>query len=111
MTVIKETRCKECSKEIDSFHAIHCGYYPMGTGMVTEEQCLRGSALSGQVGGNHYKDMAIQPIEFCQRNALQAAETLAIRYIVRHRKKSGRRDIEKAIHCLQLLLEIEYPEK
>ena len=66
-------------------------------------------SLSKQVGGDHYRKMVIQPIEFCQRNKLGAAESLAIKYICRHKDKNGRVDIEKAIHCLQLLLDIEYP--
>lgn len=66
------------------------------------------SALDTQIAGNHYKNMAIQPIEFCQKNRLGYAESLAIKYICRHGSKNGRQDIEKAIHCLQLLLELEY---
>lgn len=69
------------------------------------------SPLQSQVGGVHYKDFAIQPVEFCQRNGLNYCEANAIKYVCRHRLKgSGRQDIEKAIHYLQLLLEIEYPE-
>jgi hypothetical protein len=37
-------------------------------------------------------------------------ESSVVRYVTRHREKNGREDIEKAIHCLQLLLEIEYPQ-
>lgn len=66
------------------------------------------SALSSQVGGNHYKGMVIQPIEFCQKNRLGYAESLAIKYICRHGSKNGAQDIDKAIHCLQLLKELEY---
>lgn len=67
------------------------------------------SPLQSQVGGAHYKDFAIQPVEFCQRNGLNYCEACAIKYLMRHRAKNGRQDIEKAIHYLQLLLEIEYP--
>ncbi len=67
-------------------------------------------ALDQQVGGDHYKDMAIQPIEFCHRNNLGACETIAIRYICRHKRKNGREDIEKAIHTLQMLIEMEYSD-
>lgn len=70
---------------------------------------MKTSALKTQVGGGHYKSLAIQPIEYCQRNKLLACESSVIRYVTRHREKNGRQDIEKAIHCLQLLLEIEYP--
>lgn len=67
-------------------------------------------ALEKQVDGSHYKDMVIQPIEFCHRNKLGPAESLAIKYISRHGRKYGRKDIEKAIHCLELLLDLEYPQ-
>lgn len=61
-----------------------------------------------QVGGDHYKNMAIQPSEFNFRNGLNWLEGNAVKYICRHRQKHGRADIEKAIHYLQLLLEWEY---
>lgn len=69
------------------------------------------SALKTQVNGSHYKDMVIQPITFCQKNKLGYAESLAIKYICRHGNKNGQEDIEKAIHCLQLLIELEYGEQ
>lgn len=66
--------------------------------------------LTTQVGGSHYKELAIQPAEYCQRNRIPYCESSVIRYVTRHREKNGREDIEKAIHCLQLLLELEYPQ-
>lgn len=66
--------------------------------------------LSRQVGGAHYKGLAIQPAEYCQRNRLPYCESSVIRYVTRHREKNGREDILKAIHCLELLLEMEYPQ-
>ena len=68
-----------------------------------------GLASERQVAGTHYKGLAIQPAEYCQRNRLPYCESSVIRYVTRHRAKNGRQDIEKAIHCLQLLLEMEYP--
>lgn len=68
------------------------------------------SALDDQVGGNHYTDLAIQPAEYCQRNRLPYCESSVVRYVTRHRGKNGREDLEKAIHCLRLLIEMEYPE-
>ena len=61
-----------------------------------------------QVGGSHYKDCTIQPVEYCQRNGLGYCESSVVKYVTRHKAKGGRQDIEKAIHFLQLLLEIEY---
>lgn len=66
-------------------------------------------AMSTQIGGAHYKDMPIQPIEFCQRNKLTFCESNVVKYVCRHRSKGGAQDIRKAIHNLQLLLEMEYP--
>ena len=66
------------------------------------------NVMDRQEGGNHYKGMAIQPIEFCQKNQLNYCESNAIKYICRHRKKNGAEDIRKAIHNLQILLELEY---
>lgn len=63
-----------------------------------------------QVGGGHYKDLPIQPVEFCQRNKLGFCESSAIAYLCRHGRKNGRQDLEKAIHFIQLLMEMEYPE-
>ena len=69
------------------------------------------SALDVQVGGDHYKNMVIQPIEFCQKNGINPCEYAAIKYICRHKLKGGRQDLEKAIHYLNLLIELEYPQE
>lgn len=66
--------------------------------------------LDTQVGGGHYKDLKIQPVEFIHANGLGFMEGAVIKYVARHKAKNGRQDLEKAIHFLQLLLELEYPE-
>ena len=58
-----------------------------------------------QVGGDHYKDMPIQPSEYITKNGLGWYEGNAIKYITRYKTKGGKQDIEKAIHYLELLLE------
>ena len=68
------------------------------------------SAKNTQIGGDHYRQMPIQPAEFCQRNQLNWCESNIIKYVCRHREKNGREDILKAMHYLELLLEFEYPE-
>lgn len=68
------------------------------------------TALTKQVAGSHYKSLPIQPVEFCQRNGLGFCESSVVKYVARHREKNGRQDIEKAIHFLELLLELEYSE-
>lgn len=61
-----------------------------------------------QVGGNHYKDLKIQPIEYIHANGLDYFEGNVIKYITRHRKKNGKQDLEKAKHYIDLLIELEY---
>ena len=62
-----------------------------------------------QVGGNHYKDCKIQPIEYIVGNDLTFCEGNAVKYITRHRRKGeGAMDIQKAIHYLEMILETEY---
>ena len=66
-------------------------------------------ALKEQVGGQHYKGCKIQPVEYIHANGLDYLEGNVIKYITRHRTKGeGRKDIEKAIHYAQLILEMEY---
>lgn len=66
------------------------------------------SALDTQVGGDHYKNMAIQPVEFISKNNLSFLQGTAIKYITRYRQKGGRQDLEKAIHTIRLMIEQEY---
>jgi hypothetical protein len=61
-----------------------------------------------QVGGNHYKDVKIQPFEYSIRNGLNAIEHTCLKYIFRAREKNGVEDVRKAFHCLGIL--IEYAE-
>lgn len=69
------------------------------------------NALATQVGGSHYKGMPIQHAEFCQRNRLGWCESAAIKYLCRHSRKNGVEDLKKAIHYIQILMELEYPAK
>lgn len=76
--------------------------------MASVSEKIRRNALDTQVGGKHYKDMAIQPIEFIEKNQIPYLEGNAIKYICRHASKGGVQDIDKAIHYLQLLKEMRY---
>ena len=66
------------------------------------------SALDKQVQGDHYKDKAIQPIVYIHANGLGFCEGNVVKYITRHKTKNKKEDILKAIHYLELLLELEY---
>lgn len=65
------------------------------------------SALDVQAGGNHYKDMAIQPVEFIHANGIPYLEGNVVKYVSRWRKKNGISDLEKARHYIDLLIELE----
>lgn len=64
------------------------------------------SALDTQIGGDHYKGMAIQPAEYIVKNGIGFLEGMVIKYVSRWEKKGGIEDLEKAIHCLQLRVEM-----
>jgi hypothetical protein len=65
------------------------------------------SALDTQIGGQHYKDKAIQPVEFIHANHLGFCEGNVVKYISRWRQKNGIADLQKAKHYLELLIELE----
>ena len=68
--------------------------------------------MERQVGGDHYKDCGIQPVEYIHANDLNYFEGNVIKYITRHRTKGeGKKDIEKAIHYAQLILKLYYSEE
>ena len=65
------------------------------------------SALEKQEGGSHYKGYSIQPIEYIHANNIPFAEGSVIKYVTRWRDKNGVADLKKAIHFLELLIELE----
>lgn len=65
------------------------------------------AAMATQVGGGHYKDMAIQPIEYIHKNGIGFVEGAVIKYVSRWRKKNGLEDLRKARHMIDLLIEME----
>lgn len=62
--------------------------------------------LDTQVGGDHYK-LPIQPIQYIHANNLSYIEGCVIKYITRWRSKNGIEDLNKAIHYIELLKELE----
>jgi len=65
------------------------------------------SALDKQIGGSHYKDMAIQPIEYIHKNGLGFCEGNVVKYITRWKTKNGIEDLKKVIHYAELLIQME----
>lgn len=58
--------------------------------------------LQKQVGGDWYRKMKIQPVEFATINQLDPCAFSILKYVSRHRSKDGRRDVEKAKHFFEL---------
>lgn len=61
--------------------------------------------LTTQVGGSHYQNYAIQPIEFIVKNNIPFLEANVIKYVVRYKDKNGLEDLKKAKHYLEMLIE------
>lgn len=68
------------------------------------------NAKDVQIGGKHYKELKIQPIEYIHANGLDYFEGNVVKYISRHRYKNGKQDLEKAKHYIDLLIELEYSQ-
>lgn len=69
------------------------------------------SALDIQVGGGHYKELTIQPAEYVHANRIPYLEGSVIYYVTRWREKNGLEDLKKAIHTLELLIELETKDR
>lgn len=65
------------------------------------------SALDSQIDGNHYKELKIQPVEYIHANNLGFLEGNIIKYVTRWRSKGGHKDLKKAKHFIDLLMELE----
>lgn len=65
------------------------------------------TTLNKQVGGGHYKKYAIQPVEYAMANNLNYCQANAIKYVTRYRDKGGLEDLKKAIHNIEILMELE----
>ena len=64
-------------------------------------------SLKQQIAGTHYKNMAIQPVEYIHANGLGYFEGNVIKYVSRWRKKGGISDLMKAKHYVEILIELE----
>lgn len=110
--IVLSTKCYECFPHLDlpnwkpiAFHAEpklnrkeYAGLH--GTDVPT-------TALNTQVGGSHYKDLKIQPIEFIHANQIPFCEANVIKYVCRWKAKNGIKDLEKAKHYIELLIDLE----
>ena len=64
-----------------------------------------------QVGGTHYSQLAIEPIQFIETNELGYHEGNVVKYVSRWRNKNGIEDLKKAIWYIERLITIQHEEK
>lgn len=65
-------------------------------------------ALQTQHGGDHYKKIKIQPVEYAVANQMGPLEFSVLKYITRHGAKDKEQDLKKALHFCQLALKLLY---
>lgn len=83
---------------------------PGGIFYTPEPKDPMSEALARQEGGGHYKELAIQPVEYIHANGIGFFEGNVIKYVTRWRAKGGLEDLKKARHYIDLLLELEQPK-
>lgn len=64
------------------------------------------SALDEQVGGDHYKKKAIQPIEYIMANEMDFCEGSVVKYITRWKEPGGGGvlSLQKIKQCVDFLI-------
>ena len=65
------------------------------------------SPLKEQVGGDHYRKLAIQPAVYAEQNKLSYLQGNIIKYVTRFKDKGGKQDLLKAMHSIKILIELE----
>jgi hypothetical protein len=107
------------AEAVEPISCAHCGNHLDEATRVSINPCNKAGCLFGpvtapieralatQVGGNHYKDMVIQPVEYIHKNGIPFIEGAVIKYVSRWRAKNGVEDLKKARHFLDLLIEME----
>ena len=76
-----------------------------------EKVRIMGSSLDRQENGNHYLGFKIQPVEFIHGNNLNYLVGNVIKYVCRYGTKNGVIDLDKAIHYIEMIKELEYGKK
>ena len=66
-----------------------------------------------QVGGSHYKDLAIQPGYFSEKNELSFVEGCIVKRVCRYRRDGGKglQDLQKIRQEIDMLIDLHYGEQ
>jgi len=77
---------------------------------TADQQTPTANPLDIQVGGSHYKECPIQPVEFIEANGLGFLEGCIVKRITRHNKPSGKgiEDLKKIKHEIDLIINFRY---
>lgn len=84
-------------------------FVSQGNQFYAEQKLRTKKASDTQVGGNHYTDMGIQPLEFTYANygyiGLKAAIHTKVNKYLGRVKDNEVEQLKKARHCIDLLIE------
>ncbi len=68
---------------------------------------FRAPSMQRQEGGDHYRKLRIQPVEYIHANNIGFIEGSVIKYMTRWRDKGGVGDLRKARHFIDMLIDFE----
>lgn len=68
---------------------------------------MTSDANDKQIGGHHYKGQELEPWDIWAKWKLNPFQATAIKHIARYNKKGSIQDLEKAVHYLEKLIELE----
>jgi hypothetical protein len=94
---------KDCEKYLKCLLRVPCAtcddYDPCDNAKLVDP-------LDIQVGGDHYKNFPIQPIEYTMRNRLSFCQGCVIKRITRFDQPTGKglEDLEKAKHEIDMII-------
>ena len=69
---------------------------------------MRKNIKNPQVGGTHYSDKGIEPIEYICANDMDFCEGNIVKYVTRHAEKGKDADIKKTIQYALFILKYLY---
>ena len=104
-------KCSRCGEDLFVDHYLQHKCSLKGTIAQSIQSLLKRYAPSLVLkGGSHYKKKRIDPILYCWINDIGPIESKVIKYISRWKDKGGKSDLLKAKHCIEILIDLEYPE-
>lgn len=109
VTVVQNDTHEEYPWDLSNGESVNFEGRVIGSGIESPDDLIEliESPLAVQVGGSHYKDLAIQPVQYIHANGIGYFEGNVIKYVTRWRAKNGIKDLEKARHYIDLLIEME----